>query len=154
MTLVVVGVGNAWRGDDAAGLEVARLVAAAAPRGVRVVRAEGDQAALADLWAGARAAVVVDAARSGAPPGTVQRFDARAGRLPVRLTRSSSHAFGVAEAVELARALGRLPAALEVVAIEGACFDHGAGLSPAVAAAVEAVAAQLSARAAGCAPAR
>jgi hydrogenase maturation protease len=50
--------------------------------------------------------------------------------------RSSTHAFGVAEAVELARELGRLPGRLEVYAIEGADFSAGAELSAEVASAV------------------
>jgi hydrogenase maturation protease len=58
--------------------------------------------------------------------------------------RCSTHALGVAEAIELARALGRLPARLEVYAIEGARFTAGAGLSPAVEQAVGKLAASLS----------
>ena len=81
--------------------------------------------------------MVVDAAASGAPPGSVRRFEAHAAPLPAHLLRSSTHAFGVAEAIELARALGRLPPILDVYAIEGSDFSAGAGLSPPVAAAVE-----------------
>ena len=125
---LLIGVGNAWRGDDAAGLVLARRLGGLAH--------EGDGLALVDAWAGARHVVVVDAAASGAPPGTVHRFDASA-PLPARALRSSTHALGLAEAVELARALGRLPERLEVYAIEGADFAVGAGLTPAVAAAVE-----------------
>src|SRR5215207_5591238 len=51
----------------------------------------------------------------------------------------STHAFGVADAIELARTLGRLPARLEIYTIEGADFTAGAGLSPPVAAAVNAL---------------
>jgi hydrogenase maturation protease len=125
----LIGLGNAWRGDDAAGLVVARRLGGVAH--------EGDAVALLEEWAGAAHAVVVDAAVSGAPPGTVHRFDA-ARPLPAATLRSSStHAFGLADAVELARALGRLPARLDVYAIEGAGFALGAPLSPPVGAAVE-----------------
>jgi hydrogenase maturation protease len=60
--------------------------------------------------------------------------------------RTSTHALGVPEAIELARALGRLPARLEVYAIEGARFTAGAELSPAVERAVRELAESLSAR--------
>jgi hydrogenase maturation protease len=90
--------------------------------------------------------LVVDGAASGAPPGTIRRFDARSGPLPARLLRTSTHAFGVPDAVELARALGRLPARLEVYAIEGARFTTGAELSPAVERAVGELAASLAGR--------
>ena len=65
------------------------------------------------------------------------------------MLRSSTHAFGVADAVELARALDRLPERLDVYAIEGASFAAGAPLSPAVAAAIDELADLLAAEAAG-----
>ena len=141
MLTLVVGVGNAWRGDDAAGLEVARRVRALG--GPRVHELEGDASALIEVWARLRHVAVVDAALSGAPAGTVHRFSAAHGPLPAVALRSSTHAFGVADAIELARALDRLPAWLDVYAIEGADFGLGAGLSPPVARAAEALAERL-----------
>jgi len=131
---VVVGIGNAARGDDAAGLIAARRL--------HGVEYEGDPVALLDAWQGAEVAVVIDAVRSGAAPGTVHRFDASRTPLPAALRSSSStHAVGLAEAIELGRALARLPPRLIVYGIEGERFDAGAGLTPAVAAAIGAVAA-------------
>jgi hydrogenase maturation protease len=129
---MVIGVGNAWRGDDGAGLAVARGVRELAPAGVEVREVEGDASALVDAWAAADRVVVVDAAASGAPPGTVTLFDAASEPLPARSVRSSTHAFGVPDAIELSRALGRLPERLDVYAIEGASFVAGDRLSPAV----------------------
>ncbi|MGZ4269695.1 MAG: hydrogenase maturation protease [Solirubrobacteraceae bacterium] len=144
--MIVIGVGNAWRGDDGAGLEVARRVAAA---GVPARAHEGECSALVELWSGAGHAVVVDAARSGAAPGTVHRYDAAAAPLPASLLRSSTHAFGVPDAVELGRALGRLPERLEVYGIEGASFATSDRLTPAVADAVAALAGRLARGAGG-----
>ena len=144
MKPLVVGVGNPWRGDDGAGLEVARRVAELAGPDVDVRAHEGDAVRLVDDWAGARHVTVVDAADSGAPPGTLHHFDARAGPLPARTLRSSTHAFGVPDAVELARALGRLPERIDVWAIEGADYALGATLTPAVADAVEKLARALT----------
>ena len=63
-------------------------------------------------------------------PGTVSRLDASTEPLPARLqTSSSTHAFGLHEAVELGRALGQLPARVIVYAIEGRSFQAGAALS-------------------------
>jgi hydrogenase maturation protease len=138
-------VGNRWRGDDAAGLAVARRVRELARGGVQVREVEGDATALVETWSEANAVVVVDAAAYGAPPGTVRRFDATSAPLPARCLRSSTHAFGVPDAIELARALDRLPARLEVYAIEGASFTAGDRLSPAVDQAVEQLAAALGA---------
>ena len=143
--MILIGVGNGWRGDDGAGLALARRVRERAPSGVEVREVEGDATALMDAWSGAEHVVVVDAAQSEAAPGTVRRFDAGATALPVRALRSSTHAFGVSDAVELARALGRLPDRLEVYAIEGASFTAGERLSPAVERAVAELASELSA---------
>jgi hydrogenase maturation protease len=131
MLSLVVGVGNAWCGDDGAGAEVARRLRATS--GVDVAELAGDASALLELWAGRERVAVVDAACSGAAAGTLMSFRADAGPLPAALLRSSStHAFGVADAIELARALGRLPAHLEVHAIEGEDFAPGRPPSPAV----------------------
>ena len=133
---MLVGVGNAWRGDDAAGLEVARRAGG--------VCHEGDCARLLDLWEGSDDVTIVDASDSGAAAGTVQRFDAAAHPLPARTLRSSTHSFGVPEAIELARSLGRLPARVVVYAIEGSDFGAGSRLSPAVEEAVRALAGRIS----------
>ena len=130
---LVIGLGNAARGDDAAGLIAARRLGG--------LEHEGDPLALLDIWDGADGAVVIDAVRSGAEAGTVHRFDAAAAPLPAwPRTSTSTHAVGLVEAIELGRTLGRLPARLVVYGIEGERFEAGMDLTPAVSAAVEAVA--------------
>lgn len=127
----MIGLGNAMRGDDAAGLIAARRL--------HGVEHEGEPLALLDVWDGAQSVVVIDAVRSGGVPGTIHRFDATE-PLPAALRSSTStQAVGLAETIELARALDRLPARLTVYGIEGERFEAGTGLTPAVSAAVEAV---------------
>ena len=145
MLSLVVGVGNAWRGDDAAGPAVADRLRALAP-GIVVETLDGDASALLELWSGHEYVVLVDAASSGARPGTLHELSAHDPALPAAALRSSTHAFGVAEAVGLAAALGRLPARLEILAIEGADFSLGAPLSPAVSRTVDALAERLARR--------
>ena len=145
MLSLVVGVGNAWRGDDAAGPAVAERLRALAP-GIEVRTLDGDASALLELWSGHEYVVLVDAASSGARPGTLHELSAHDPALPAAALRSSTHAFGVAEAVGLAAALGRLPDRLEILAIEGADFSLGAPLSPAVSRTVDALAERLARR--------
>ncbi len=136
--VVVIGIGNVYRGDDAVGLAVAERLRAREPSGVTVLDCEQEPTRLLDAWEGADVALVVDAAASGAvEAGTVHRFDTSEGRIPARVFRSSTHAFGVGDAVELARALGRLPGRVVVYGVEGADFTTGAALSAPVEAAVE-----------------
>ena len=142
MTLVI-GIGNADRGDDAAGLAVARRVrAATASRDVTVAELVGDQLGLLDAWDGVQDVYVVDAVCSGGAPGTVCRFDG-AHLLDARFRHRGTHTLSLADVIELARALGRLPARLTGYGIEGAAFELGTGLSPEVAAAVEVVTGRL-----------
>jgi hydrogenase maturation protease len=140
MSVCVVCVGNALRGDDAAGLAVLRLLEGALPDGVRVLGCEGEPVALLSAWEDCETAFIVDATHSGAEVGTVRRILAHEAPLPDDLGRGSTHVLGVAEAVELARALGRLPARTIVYGIEGSRFDTGAPLSPEVESATQAVA--------------
>lgn len=138
MKRLVIGVGNPTRGDDAAGLEVARRL-----RTVPATEQVGGSLELMDLWSQADDVVIVDAARSGAPVGTVHRFDAAAQRLPATTLATSTHSIGVSQAVELARALKRLPPSLTVYGIEVGDLSPGAGLSPEVSASIDRLVAEL-----------
>jgi len=46
----VIGVGNPWRGDDAAGLAVARLLRGTVSPEVEVLEREGEPTGLVDAW--------------------------------------------------------------------------------------------------------
>jgi len=137
---VVIALGNAFRGDDGVGPAVAARLAGRLPDAAALRVMEGGALDLIDAWSGAARAILVDAALSGAPAGSVRRLDSADGPLPKDLARCSSHALGVAEAADLSRSLDRLPERLVLYAVEGACFDAGTGLTPPVAAAIEGVA--------------
>jgi hydrogenase maturation protease len=140
---IIIGIGNPDRGDDAAGRLVAQLLSKKLPA-ITVVELDGEVTSLLSHLETASAAWLIDACQSGAPAGTIRRFDAAATALPKNLGDLSSHALGLAEAIELARALRRLPTRCTVYAIEGASFEHGAPVSPAVAKASEDVAEQVT----------
>ncbi|HLN79026.1 MAG TPA: hydrogenase maturation protease [Nocardioidaceae bacterium] len=139
---LVVGLGTPDRGDDAVGPLVARAVAAEGVPGVEVVEQE-DPTALVELCSGRDLVVVVDAVRSGAEPGSVVVLEVGAGSGPMSEAawrgtgRGGTHAFGLGPAVELARALGRLPERVVVVGVEAESFEPGEPLSPAVADALQ-----------------
>ena len=134
---IVIGVGNAHRGDDAVGLEVLRALRDRVGPDVRLVRSDAEPASLLDAWTDADLAILVDAMRSGAAIGTVRRFQADAEPLPIALFARSTHDLGVADAVELARALRRLPDRVVVYGVEGRAFDAGTALTPEVARSIE-----------------
>ncbi|UCG22946.1 MAG: hydrogenase maturation protease [Chloroflexota bacterium] len=134
---LIIGVGNAFRGDDGVGLIVAQRLRELTLPGVTVLEQSGEGAALVESWEDAGRVIVVDAVSSGSEPGKIHRFEAAGRPLPALFSGGSTHAFGLAEAVELARQLNRLPPSLVIYGIEGKSFDLGTGLSPEVESAVE-----------------
>lgn len=138
--VLVMGLGNPDRGDDGVGALVARSVVGRLPADVAVVVRSGDMLSLIDDWAGFDALVCVDAAAPVTAPGRFHRIDLATHRLPRDISCASSHAFGIAEAIELARTLELAPRDIVVFAIEGACFDGGASITPEVATAAAEVA--------------
>jgi len=164
---MVIGVGTRYRGDDAAGLAVAQLVAAA--RTVAdVIEYDGEPTGLLALWEGADAVWIADAAVFDAPPGVVRRLvvagadspapdsppsgpsapgcGAPTGEQPFAgLRGTSTHALGVADALGLAATLGLLPPRVVIYAIRGHDFSPGNDLAPPVAAAAREAAALVAA---------
>lgn len=143
---VVLCIGNAFRRDDGVGPAVADALGQRLPDalpGTDVVALDGEPARLVDAWTEVEVAVVVDACRSGAPPGTVTRLEIDRDGPPPALAPvavTSTHAASVGEAIALGRALGRMPARVVVYAVEGEDFSPGPGLSDPVAAVVDEVA--------------
>jgi hydrogenase maturation protease len=138
---LVIGIGNAVRGDDGAG----RLTASLLEDNADVIALGGEAAALLAAFEGRSRVYLIDACVSGAAPGTIRRFEAHAAPLPSLGSDLSTHGFGLASAVELARNLGSLPARTIVYAIEGTAFEIGTGPSAEVAEAAHKVAAEIRA---------
>ena len=118
----IIGCGNTDRADDAAGLLVARRLR---ELGFDSLEHSGDGFALLDLWQGSDDVVLVDALVSGGTPGTIQVWDPESQPAAAPDYRCSTHVFGPAEAIELGRALGRLPRRIRVYGIEASDFELG-----------------------------
>ena len=130
---LVLGLGDAARGDDAVGLDVVAELARRDVEGVHTSRGGRDAAWIVEEWRGYDTVLIVDAMRSGRSPGRVEWVDPGA---IVETTRASTHGLGLATALDLAGALGEPPRGLRILGIEGETFTLGASLSPAVRAAV------------------
>ena len=144
--LVVIGVGNRDRGDDAVGPVVCDLLRESGPPHIDTVVFEGPMFDLSLHWEPADQVVIVDATAPDGHPGRTTWIDALDARL-VAPRAVSTHVVDVSSAIELARVLDRLPAQLTIAAIEGAEFEFGAPLTPAVLRAAGRVVATLSRRA-------
>lgn len=132
----VIGIGNRDRGDDALGPRVADALLEHVPGQVSVVEHSGEVAGLVDLMTDAAAVYLIDAAVMGLEPGSLREFDASGAPLPALGGAFSSHALGLSEAIELARALGVLPRVCRVFAVEAVSFETGESLSDPVAQAI------------------
>jgi hydrogenase maturation protease len=130
--VLVIGLGNEFRGDDAVGVAVARRLRKQLPKEIAVIEHGGDGASLIEIWSGAVCVYLIDAVKSGAKAGTIHRLNAGSEPIPTSFSHYSTHGFSLAEAVEVARGLGQLPPHLFIYGIEGAVFDHGAPMSPEV----------------------
>jgi len=141
--VVLIGIGNPFRSDDAVGPAVVRLVRRHLSLPVTCLEETGDGVELLSAWKTAPAAVLVVAVHSGAEPGSIHRFDAHQGKLPAWFSHSSTNTFGVSEAIELARSNSDLPPRLIVFAVEGLNFCPGTELSLEVAEVVSEVGARV-----------
>jgi len=138
---VVIGVGNEFRRDDGAGLTVVALLARQLPAGVSLTVNDGEPTRMIEAWAGTPLAIVVDAVR--AEPAVLGRLHRLVLDQPAMGLGGmvSSHGLGLDDAVGLGRALGRMPGRLIVHAVEAGDLSQGTGLTPAVAAVIDTLAA-------------
>lgn len=140
---VVIGVGNSYRGDDGVGKHIAGKLAAFNLHGVMVETQSGEGATLIDCWQFRDRVYLIDAVAPYCSPGQIHRIEAHKEPITTRLSLRSSHGFGVLDAIELSRALEKLPKELIVYGVEGVCFDEGAELSEEIEAAANLVVEQI-----------
>lgn len=162
--LVVVGIGNPNRHDDGVGIAVVNRLRLQArtrrgdvtdgdtaatgsdqPHEILFAISDGEPTRLADLWADATVAVVVNCVRTHQPsPGRIHRRSLlhpslEGGRV------SHSHGATLGTALALSASLDRLPGAVVLYAVEPADLSSGRGLSPMVAAAAAEIADEIRA---------
>jgi len=130
--ILLIGIGNQYRSDDGVGLSAIQALKVKGLPNIQITECTADGTKLMELWGTASKVILIDAVSSGAKPGTIYRFDALTQSFPAHFSFQSTHAFGVAEAIDLARTLDQLPPLLIVYAIEGKNFTTGTGLSPEV----------------------
>ena len=128
--LVILGVGNLLMSDDGVGIHAARQLAMDPPEGVCVVDAGTDYLSALPFLEHARRALVLDAVRGGAAPGTVHRFGPD--EIALRPAGGGAHLASVLEAWRLLAPGAPWPEIL-VLGVEPAVVDYGLLLSVPVA---------------------
>lgn len=127
--ILLIGIGNEFRQDDGIGILIARKIKLMNLPNVEVHEASGEGSELIEMWKGKSSVIVVDAVNSGNVPGEIYYFNAVTESLPSKFFNYSSHAFGLAEAIEVSRRLEQLPSELFVYGIEGKNFEFGEDIS-------------------------
>jgi len=131
--MLIIGCGNRQRGDDAAGLIVAERLR---DGGIPTQTCSGEATEVMELWRDHDDVIIIDAVTTASRIGTLHIWDPEG--LPKNCQVSAStHGLGIAEAVELSRTLGQLPARLRVYGIEGREFGVSSEISPDVMRAIE-----------------
>jgi hydrogenase maturation protease len=130
--VLIIGIGNEYRCDDGVGLVIARTLRERLPGSVSVKEESGEGAALIEAWQGYERVILIDAISSGSTQGTIFKIDGRKKKVLAKFFHSSSHAFGLAEAIELSRVMKTLPQELLIYGIEGAAFYAGRTISRSV----------------------
>lgn len=135
--LLVLGLGNILCSDDGAGALVVHALDRAfeRPAGVDVMDGGTLGLSLLPYLEAARAAILVDAVRADAPPGSIVRLEG-ADVAPAVEQRLSPHQIGVADLLDGVRWLDRFPPRLVLLGVVPATIDLGVGCSPAVHAAL------------------
>jgi hydrogenase maturation protease len=147
---LIIGLGNPLLSDDGVGIAVARGVAERLQPRLKLTLTELHTGGirLMEAMAGFKRVVVVDAMLSGAPPGTLQRFDP--GHFVTTKNTCSSHDTDFATAFELGRLAGvALPEQLSFWGIEAREFElfgerFSAEVGAAVGVAIAAIVAEIS----------
>jgi len=117
---LVIGIGNKFRGDDAAGLEVAQSLEKKLGTLVDFAYCQEDALDLMDIWSNREVVFLIDAVSSGKHEiGYIHRFLAHKEQIPSVFSNSSTHLINIAQVIELARTLGKLPAEVVLYGIEG-----------------------------------
>ncbi|HEY5730096.1 MAG TPA: hydrogenase maturation protease [Anaerolineales bacterium] len=135
--VVVIGIGQSLRGDDAAGLEAVRqwrdkFPETANRHGVRIESFELPGLSLLDAMEDADAAIMVDAIQSHASAGTIHRLDEK-DLSTFTLDAKSAHGWGVAETLEMGRLIGKIDrVTIRLIGIEAEKVNPGTSLSQSV----------------------
>ncbi|MBK9040094.1 MAG: hydrogenase maturation protease [Bdellovibrionales bacterium] len=119
---------NPNRGDDAFSWIVADQLISGGETLFSVIKSSGDITDLLDIFSSHRKVIVLDAMETD-DLVPIKKWDAKEDSLPASLSGTSSHVLGVGQAIELSRALDKIPDELIVIGVKGVNFQMGEELS-------------------------
>ena len=126
---ILICLGNEFRQDDGLGPYIARHSTILGLEGLKVVENSGDCIELMEVWKRENRVILVDAVRSGRPPGTIFQITNWTTFETSDAIPFSSHAVGLSDCISLSRMLGSLPQSVHFFGVEGKDFGYGNTLS-------------------------
>jgi hydrogenase maturation protease len=130
--LKVIGLGNILRGDDGIGPAIIQnLEQSGNSFQIRPIDAGSDAFTVLDHLLGSEPVLIIDCARMGKSPGTVQKMLFKDAEFLTTKIGLSLHGYSLAEVWEIARSMG-VSNDLSVIGIEPNSLEFNSGLSEVV----------------------
>jgi hydrogenase maturation protease len=148
--ILIIGIGNQFRNDDAAGLLVINQLRKNLDNKVIIEENNGDGIKLIEQWKNKEKVIIIDAVNSGSEPGTIHEINIFDNSTQAALTilpeefKFSTHLIDLTKAIKLAESLGYLPLELSIFGIEGKNFNSGTIVSEEVKTAIEKLVLQIN----------
>lgn len=133
MKVLILGLGNPYRSDDGVGVAVARGFRSPCSD-VDIKHLNGEATAIINAWEDYSHVIICDAAcaegQAQTPFVAFQPLEEEG--VLQKETHTSSHGFGLSEAIKLGKAVGQIPDEIFAIGIYGQNFAVGDSLSPQV----------------------
>ena len=133
---LLLGVGNLLRRDDGIGPKVIRLLSEnrnsnKLPSGTDMIDGGTDGLGLIEYLKDYKKVVIIDAVEMGLAPGTIKVFTPEEAVISINTDSLSTHGFGIAELIKLAKELDINPE-LVILGIQPGDVGYGEELSEAL----------------------
>lgn len=130
--LIVIGIGNPYRGDDGVGWIVVDQLKEKLNSSINLSKQRGDIGELLDAFSKHKIVFLIDACNPNTFKNPWKRIDCNQGALEIESHQTSTHGLNISQAIALAKILDQLPKKLIIYAIAGHCYQMCETLSPSV----------------------
>jgi len=143
---LILGIGNKFRSDDGAGVAAAEKIEKFGMDKFDVKIADGEGTEIMEAWKGYDNVIIIDAVQKNKCAGKIHEINANDKVLESDFFNYSSHAFGLAEAINVSKVMNKLPKFLIVYGIEGEHFQFDTKLTPKIEKSVDKIAEMIKKR--------
>jgi hydrogenase maturation protease len=117
--MLVIGIGNEFRGDDALGIKAVKSLQSSHPNLAKYRFEQGDLSRLLDVWKDQEVVLVDAIASKELKPGAIYLAFSYSELIKDRESLFSTHGISLLETLELAMELNKMPTSIFFVGVEG-----------------------------------